>query len=77
MLVRQHMTVAQTQVLEALSQVVQRIDADVPIRYLTAADLAELSTADAQRYQRRVENSFRERINTSAFEDIPLFGPRK
>jgi len=36
------------------------------MRYLTAADVAELSSADAQRFQRRVENSFRERINTSA-----------
>jgi hypothetical protein len=76
-LVRQQMTVAQTQVLEGISQVVQRIDAKAAIRYLTAADLAEWSTADAQRYQGRVENSFRDRINTSAFQDIPLVGPQK
>ena len=65
-LVRQPITVAQTQVLKALSQVVQRIEAEAPIRYLTAAELAELSTADTQRYQRRVETSFRERSNPSA-----------
>lgn len=62
-LVRQHMTAVQTQVLEGLSHVVQRIDSEVPIRYLTAAELAELSGVDAQRYECRVENSFRERIN--------------
>ncbi len=62
-LVRRDMTVAQTRALEGLSQVVQRIDAKAPIRYLTAADLADLSTADVQQYQRRVENSFQERIN--------------
>jgi hypothetical protein len=45
------MTVAQTQVLEGLSQVVQRIDAEAPIRYLTTADLDELSTTDAHRYR--------------------------
>jgi len=39
---------------------------ELAMRYLTAADVAELSSADAQRFQRRVENSFRERINTSA-----------
>ena len=63
-LVRQDITVAQTQVLQGLSEVVQRIATETSIRYLTAADLAELSTTHAQRYQRRVENSFRERINT-------------
>ena len=59
-LVRRHMTVAQTQVLDGLSLIVQRIDSETPIRYLTAAELAELSGADAQRYECRVEKNFRE-----------------
>ena len=66
-LVRQDITVAQTQVLEGLCQVVQRIEAEAPLRYLTTADLAELWTADAHSYRNHVENSFRERINTPAF----------
>jgi rhamnose utilization protein RhaD (predicted bifunctional aldolase and dehydrogenase) len=43
-LVRQNMTITQTQVLLGLSHVVRRIDAEAPIRYLTTADLDELST---------------------------------
>jgi rhamnose utilization protein RhaD (predicted bifunctional aldolase and dehydrogenase) len=75
-LVRQHMTVAQSQVLEGLSQVVQRIDAEAPIRYLTTADLNELSTTAAHRYQ-RLENRFEESINTSALQTVSLLGSRK
>ena len=75
-LVRQHMTVAQTQVLEGLSQVVQRIDAEAPIRYLTTADLDELLTTDAHRY-RHLENRFEKSINTSDLQKVPLLGSRK
>jgi rhamnose utilization protein RhaD (predicted bifunctional aldolase and dehydrogenase) len=59
-LVRPQMTVAQTQVLEGLCQVVRRLDLQDPIRYLTAADLAELYSADAHQYRSRVENSWLE-----------------
>ena len=75
-LVRQDMTVAQTQVLGGLSQVVLRIDAEAPIRYLTAADLAELSTSDAQLYRHRVEDSFKERIATPAFQAFLFSAPK-
>jgi rhamnose utilization protein RhaD (predicted bifunctional aldolase and dehydrogenase) len=57
-LVRQNMTLAQTQVLLGLSHVVQRIDGEASIRYLTKADLDELVT-DAHRY-RYVKNCFEE-----------------
>jgi len=56
-LVRQNMTLTQTQMLLGLSDVVQRIDAEAPIRYLTTADLDELSRMDAHR---DVENRFAE-----------------
>lgn len=49
------MSVAQAQVLLGLSHVVQRIDAEAQIRYLTNVDLCELSTTDAHQYRRRVE----------------------
>jgi len=61
---------------EGLSQVVQRIDAEAPMRYLTTADLDELSTTAAHRY-RSLENRFEESINTSALQTIPLLGSRK
>jgi rhamnose utilization protein RhaD (predicted bifunctional aldolase and dehydrogenase) len=50
-LVRQNMTITQTQLLLGLSHVVQRIDAEAPIRYLTTADLDDLSMTDARRYR--------------------------
>jgi rhamnose utilization protein RhaD (predicted bifunctional aldolase and dehydrogenase) len=54
-LVSKTMSVAQAQVLLGLSHVVQRVDAKAPIRYLTNADLRELSTKEADGYRRRVE----------------------
>lgn len=56
-LVRQNMTLTQTQMLLGLSDVVQRIDAEAPIRYLITADLDELSRMDAHG---DVENRFEE-----------------
>jgi len=52
-LVRQNMTITQTQMLLGLSQVVQRIDAEATIRYLTPADLDGLSTTDAHFWSTR------------------------
>ena len=52
-LVRQNMTITQTQMLLGLSQVVQRIDAEATIRYLTTADLDGLSTTDAHFWSTR------------------------
>jgi rhamnose utilization protein RhaD (predicted bifunctional aldolase and dehydrogenase) len=56
-LVKKSMSVAQAQVLLGLSHVVQRIDAEAQIRYLTNVDLCELSTTDTDQYRRRVEIS--------------------
>jgi rhamnose utilization protein RhaD (predicted bifunctional aldolase and dehydrogenase) len=50
-LVKKNMTVAQAEVLLGLSHVVQRIEANAPIRYLTSADLEDLLAADVHHYR--------------------------
>ncbi len=56
-LVAKAITLAQTQVLFCLSQVVQRLDARAPIRYLSHSEIAGLSSGHGNQYRRRVERS--------------------
>ncbi len=56
-LVSQRMTVAKTEVLSGLIQVIQRIPAGARIRYMSAPEVDEVFTAAAYHYRQQVEAS--------------------
>ncbi len=58
-LVSEQMTLAMTQVLIGLSQVIQRIEAGAPVRYLSEFEIGELLSTDAYQYRQQVEDSCR------------------
>jgi rhamnose utilization protein RhaD (predicted bifunctional aldolase and dehydrogenase) len=55
LLVADDMTVTQMQVLIGLAQVIQRIELDAEVHYLTEQETAELLSTDAYRYRENVE----------------------
>lgn len=55
LLVADDLSVTQMQVLLGLAQVIQRIEPDAPIHYLSEAETAELLSTDAYRYRDNVE----------------------
>jgi rhamnose utilization protein RhaD (predicted bifunctional aldolase and dehydrogenase) len=55
LLVTDQITVTQMQVLVGLAEVIQRIPAGAPIRYLTSQEIDELMTTDAHQYRANVE----------------------
>lgn len=55
LLVTDDITVTQMQVLIGLAQVIQRIEPDAPVHYLTDLETAEIMSTDAYRYRENVE----------------------
>lgn len=49
-------TTCELEVLDGLSQVVQRIDEQAPLRYLTEPEMANILTVEAHQYRRLVQN---------------------
>jgi rhamnose utilization protein RhaD (predicted bifunctional aldolase and dehydrogenase) len=56
-LVTEQMTFATTQVLIGLTQVIRRIGAGAPVRYLSEFEVGELLTTDAYQYRQQVEDN--------------------
>ena len=75
-LASEHMTRAERETLVGLANVVQRIDASAPLRYLTASEVLDVVNGDGEAYRRNADINFHSK-GSDAAQSKQLIGARE